>query len=423
MALFSKPPAKKPQTPKPDIRPAVSSVPRTPVSARDVAVQEQGRRGAGHERPRSEPAGEITVTGASLIEWSPMRTSIEVAQANPGLCAVLENASLLWAGGQAQPARATLEQGVEADHDARNSPLAWLALFDLLQRANDRAAFDQLALQYVVQFEPSAPPWEESAKRDAASRGKAAPAGYLAITGKLTAQSAPQIETIRRAMAKKVAQARLDLNSVAGFDEPGALLLADVLAEARKRRFALSLERSDKIRTALDILIRRGKDSGEGIWLLSLELLQFEFRQQAFEDRAIEYAIAFEQSPPSWEPPPGPPPGSIAVATAHNAPADGDVGGDAAAAAEAIKWAGVMAGSATQQIAKLSDFAYTHPVVPIDMTELERIDFVCAGALLNAINRVESQRKSVQIIGASPIIRALLLLIGISPRHFVKKAQ
>jgi hypothetical protein len=27
----------------------------------------------------------------------------------------------------------------------------------------------------------------------------------------------------------------------------------------------------------------------------------------------------------------------------------------------------------------------------------------------------------VQIVGASPIIRALLLLIGISPRHFVRK--
>jgi len=43
-------------------------------------------------------------------------------------------------------------------------------------------------------------------------------------------------------------------------------------------------------------------------------------------------------------------------------------------------------------------------------------------ALARAISRAESQRKSIQIVGASPIIRALLLLIGISPRHFVKKA-
>ena len=47
----------------------------------------------------------------------------------------------------------------------------------------------------------------------------------------------------------------------------------------------------------------------------------------------------------------------------------------------------------------------------IDMSEVERIDFVCAGHMLNAISRAENQRKTVQIIGASPIIRALLLLI------------
>jgi len=29
----------------------------------------------------------------------------------------------------------------------------------------------------------------------------------------------------------------------------------------------------------------------------------------------------------------------------------------------------------------------------------------------------------VQIAGDTPIIRALLLLIGISPRHFIKKPQ
>ena len=57
------------------------------------------------------------------------------------------------------------------------------------------------------------------------------------------------------------------------------------------------------------------------------------------------------------------------------------------------------------------------------MSEVERIDFVCAGALLNQINRIEAQRKAVQFIGASPIIRALLLLLGVSPRHFVKKAE
>jgi anti-anti-sigma regulatory factor len=83
----------------------------------------------------------------------------------------------------------------------------------------------------------------------------------------------------------------------------------------------------------------------------------------------------------------------------------------------------VLTGSSDPQLAKFIVFREGRHTIPIDMSAVDRIDFVCAGAFSNAIIRAESQRKGVQIIGASPIIRALLLLIGISPRHFVKKAQ
>ncbi|MEP7329411.1 MAG: STAS domain-containing protein [Betaproteobacteria bacterium] len=422
MAIFSKPPAKKPEAPKIAARPAVPARPaQPPVSAREVAVQAQGRRGP-VERPRAEPAGDISVTGASLIEWSPARTSIEVAQTSPGLCAVLENAALLYASGQSKPARDMLEEGVQHDPDAKASPLAWLALFDLMQRGHDRVGFERVAMTYVMQFERSAPMWDESGP--AAPAPAAAPrstgGGYIALTGKLTQATAPQIEALRNAAAKGIANARLDLAQVAGFDDAGARLLADALAEVRKRRLPLLLERADKVRAALDILIRRGRDGGEGVWLLCLELLQFQSDQDAFDNRAIEYAIAFEQSPPSWDPPPALPGDVVkdtAAVVADEKPPSTPSG------ARIINWSGVLIGQGAMQIAGLSEYALNHAVVPIDMTAVERIDFVCAGALFNAINRIESQRKAVQIVGATPIIRALLLLIGISPRHFVKKPQ
>jgi len=420
MALFNKPPAKKPGAPA--IKPSAveGAGARPAISARDVAVQAQaqGRRGVS-EKPRAEPVGDFSMTGASLIEWSPVRTSIEVAQSNPGMCAVLENAALLFASGQSQPARQLLEQGVQNDQEAKSSPLAWLALFDLLQRANDRAAFDRLALLYVVQFERSPPGWEETAKQPPPVRdAKAASGGYAVITGKLTAATLSQMDSLRRTMSKAGAQTRLDLAQVAGFDDAGAKLLADALAEARKRRYGLKLERTEKVRNALDILVKRGRDAGEGVWLLSLELLQFEQKQEAFDDRAIEYAIAFEQSPPSWEPPPLPAPEvEAAPEEPHAEPAAVQSSGGP------VIWSGVMSGPSTTAMARITEHAYTQQVVVIDMSDAERVDFVCAGALLNIINRVEAQRKAVQIVGASPIIRALLLLIGISPRHFLKKPQ
>ena len=407
MALFSKPPAKKPHAPP--SKPPAGKV----VSARELAASASGKG----ERPRIEPVqADDSITGASLVEWSPQQPAIEVAQANPGLCAVLENAALLFASGQAPGARALLEQGVASDHDTRQSPLAWLALFDLLQRAGDRAAFEQHALSYSVQFERSAPMWED---RGAPKATGVVPTGFIAITGRLTAESRPQLEGLRRAIAKKVAQARLDLGAVAGFDDPGAGLLAAALADARRAKLALTIERAQKLQAALDAAVKQGRDGGEGAWLLALELLQWGHHQAAFDDRAIEYAIAFEMSPPSWEPPPTP-----AATSAPDAAAAADAREPAtpAADAEAVQLSGLLAGQATAQLAQVQEFAHGRQIVPIDMAAVERVDFVCAGALLNVVSRIEAQRKSVQIVGATPIVRALLLLIGLPPRHFVKKA-
>jgi anti-anti-sigma regulatory factor len=408
MAIFGKPTARK----TPSAKTAERNAKREPkvMSARELAAQ-AGRKG---KMQGVEPLGETSMRGASVINWSTAPKAIEVAQANPGLCAVLENAALLFANGQDDVARASLEQGVANDPDAKLSPLAWLALFDLMQRAGDRAAFDQLSMQYVLQFERSAPSWDEVAK-PAGSEAPGGGGGYIAITGKLSSRTASQLDGLKRALEKCVSRARVDLSSVTGFDDAGARLLAGDLARARSQRMELAIERPEKLRAALEQAVAKGREGGEGAWLLSLELMQWAHEQPAFDERAVEFAVAFELSPPSWEPPPS----SLPVDAAGDAPAPADAASDNP---EMLVWQGTLAGSSDPQLAKLAMFGEGRHAIPIDMGEIERIDFVCAGALFNAISRAESQRKSIQIVGASPIIRALLLLIGISPRHFIKKA-
>jgi len=414
MAFFSKPPArKKPEPAKADARPHAgpAAADGRAASARELAAQ----AAYGGGRRHAEPAGDdLTITGASLVQWTPAQSSFEVVQANPGLCAVLEDAALRYAGGQTTDARQQLEKGIESDIDAKLSVLAWLALFDLLQRQGDKAAFDRLALQYVVQFERSAPAWEAGEKSSPARR---VVGGTVAVTGRLTAASATQIEGIRRAISRQSHGARLDLVSLTDCDDVGARLLANALADARRAGLGLQLQAGTKLGAALAAAMKNGRAAGEGAWLLALEILQWAGDRAAFEDRAIEFAVAFELSPPSWEPPP--------------ASADAPKGNAVAPAAstvdvsepEMLKWSGVMAGSLVPQFGPLANAMQSQQVIAVDMSEVERIDFVCAGALLNHINRIEAQRKAVQIVGASPIIRALLLLIGVSPRHFVKKPQ
>ncbi|MEO8537758.1 MAG: STAS domain-containing protein, partial [Betaproteobacteria bacterium] len=402
MAIFGKPPAKKVQATKP-ATPAPKRDSHV-VSARELASQIASRKSKPDQLRGLEPLGETSLKGASIIDWSTAPKAIEVAQANPGLCAVLENAALLFANGQDGAARELLEEGVQGDADAKLSPLAWLALFDLMQRANDRGGFDRLSMQYVLQFERSAPSWDEHAKPPADDRSGGG--GYIAVTGKLSSGSAAQLEGLKRALEKRVPRARIDLSSVTGFDDAGASLLGAYLARARNQRMELAIQRPDKLVAALDSAVAKGRDGGEGAWLLSLELLQWQHEQARFDERAVEFAIAFELSPPSWEPPPRQVPvGDVSKGrSTHTArsPAPSDT--------DTVAWDGVLAGTMAQHLAQLSAAAQTSAVVHVEMSGVERIDFIFAGALLNSIGRIEVQGKAVQITGATPVVRALLLL-------------
>ena len=253
------------------------------------------------------------------------------------------------------------------------------------------------------------------------SAPKATPGGYVLLTGKLpTSATAPQLETVRRAIDKHRTNARLDFASMAAIRRRWRETAGrSARACAQEQRCALTLQRTEKMRAALDILLRRGREAGEGPWLLALELLQFDQKQEAVRrarDRVCDRVRAVAAVV------------GAAARARRRRPARRSDG-------EPCR-RGARAESRTRRLERRADRLWRrstsrgspsmrshHAVVPIDMTDVERIDFVCAGSLLNAITRVEAQRKAVQIVGASPIIRALLLLIGISPRHFLKKPQ
>ena len=413
----AKPAAAKPKPTSKAHRDGSSEGGREKVSAHELAaaVKARGSVSKAARKPEATepPDSDIGETGLpSLMDWTQgLHQNIHAPETNPILCPVLENAALMHASGQFQQARLLLERGLAEDEETKNSPLAWLALFDLLQRAGERASFDQVAMQYVVAFERSAPAWEDqrALSRPAA---KQATQGYVALTGKLSGANTAQISHLRTA-AQKQAQIRLDLGALTGADDTGARMLADTLAQLRRRHYPLTLQHPEKIRQALENTVKQGRGAGEGYWILLLELLQWQNDHSVFEDRAVDYAVAFEVSPPSWEPP-------LSVPAQPAAPAISDR--TVSTSSDTLVWNGAMTGATDPQLARLAEFREGQQLFPIDMTAVDRIDFVCAGAFLNAIARAEKRRQTVQIIGASPIIRALLLLIGVSARHFVKKS-
>jgi anti-anti-sigma regulatory factor len=313
------------------------------------------------------------------------------------MCAVLENAALLYASGQSKPARDLLEQGVQRTGCEELAARMARAVRPPAAH-DDRAAFDKLAPALRRAVRALAARWEEAAGNPPSGQGAAG--GYAVLTASSPPRRRRRSTAVRKQMVKRGQQTRLDLAQVQGFDDAGARLLAEALAEARKRRTPLKLERYDKIRNTLEILVRRGREAGEGGWLLSLELLQFENKQEAFDDRAIEYAVAFEQSPPSWEPPPAPHRVARRRAAAPAMPRK--------RRANVVAWTGAMTGPSSTAMTRIVESAFRSPYVVLDLSAVRARSTSCARRACSTRSaRVEQQRKAVQIMGASPIIRAL----------------
>ena len=214
-----------------------AGTPRTPVSARDVAAQAQGRRGRRHAArgargrflgDRREP--HRVVSG---------RTSIEVAQSNPGMCAVLENAALLYASGQSQT-RARAPRAGRADRPGCEELAACLACAlrpAAARRRPRRVRQARAALRRAVRALAAGLGRKRQAAR--AQRPRRHAGGYAAADR----QAHRRVGAADRGRAQADGQAgrnrrALDLSQVQGFDDAGARLLAETLAEARKQRYA-----------------------------------------------------------------------------------------------------------------------------------------------------------------------------------------
>jgi len=362
-------------------------------------LQDQARHG--------NSLGRFTVTRygtpterASTAASDKKKPSLELGPAHLGFSPALENAALLHASGQSVAAREILGHALVHEPDSRALSIAWHAQFDLLQRAGDRVAFDELALEYVAVFERSPPPWEDGL---AASSKAAAPgAGYLALTS-ASVRNALEIP----GRAARYSTLRIDVASLTEFEDSGCRRLVDVLRRLRRQSYSVGWQGLDQLWRRIALKTHKGTPQNEGVWLFALEVLQWQNSQDEFEERAIDYAITFEVSPPSWEPLARKQEQAIAAAQPVRR--------------EAHVLKGVLVGPADAQITALYDFAEPRGLVQIDMAQVERLDFVCAGSLQNAISSFDANEKEVQIVGASPILHALLALLGVRPDYFKQK--
>ncbi len=350
------------------------------------------------------------------LNWAPHASRIEVEEEG-GLSPSLENASLMFAHGNETAAKAALVHAL--DTTERSQPMVWMCLFDLYARSNDRTAFEELALRFVVQFERSAPAWDEMAGASSANANsantRAKPKSLL--RGELTDPQAPVIAALIEASKRKDgAPPRFDLDIVDldGANDVCGMLLAGSLASLRRKGAVISIRGLDATTRRLAAGLQAGQAARKGQWYLVLELLQWSAQPQMFEDRAVDFAVTFEISPPSMEPLTPLQRSALTVRAADVATTDEALVNDR------IVWIGELKGPADNCLKTLSLEAITTNPVLIDMRGVLRVDFVCGGAIANGITRLMAQAIDVRVVSATPIIQTLLQMTGTPAGLFAK---
>ena len=313
---------------------------------------------------------------------------------------VIEETAILFANGEIERALARLSNAVREAQLGDSALQAWLMLFDLLQHLDMWVEFEALALEFVVKFERSPPAWLETGGRKdpALATGGIA---FFALGGSLTESSGPELEKLRNAAAAHQTL-RVECGKLEGIDGPGCRLFRDTLVSLRNAGKEVLLTGEARLMQFLEEACQPGRTETDGaVWALLFDVYRILGSKDKFEEAAVNYAVTFEVSPPSWESQPG----AEAKGSVVLRPGE--------AADQALILSGELSGASETLAKQLQDWAGANKMLVIDMSRATRVDIVTAGLMLKVLSALQERGTTIQIRGANELIRALFGLTGL----------
>jgi anti-anti-sigma regulatory factor len=320
-----------------------------------------------------------------------------------------QEAAVLYSGNFGEAATRLLRAEIK-DVQGRDNKQAWLMLFDLYQAAGNREEFDALSMLFTVKFEQSPPAWSENG--DAASDPRRAQSrerkDFFALKAPPDGGLGGEIEKFL-AFAEGQGTVRLDVGKVTALSSEEAALLASALLKLRKKQLPMWFNNLD----ALEQLLRSAFNEGaterqRPYWKLLFELMILQGKMAEYEEVGLEYAMAFEESPPIWESYVN----TVAAAAARAAAPSGPVAAPQPEAGFALR--GVLSAAGANQIGELNGYAASRTEVVIDMAQVMRIDFPFTGAFFDVIKATQLAGKRVILTNLSEINAALLEALGVN---------
>jgi anti-anti-sigma regulatory factor len=320
----------------------------------------------------------------------------------------IEEGAVLFANGQAEEALLRMREALVTEPLGAWKLQVWLMIFDLLQHLERRAEFEELALEFAVHFERSPPLWvDPPPKAPASAAGRAA--ANIVLSGMLGAQSAGAFEQLEKS-ADKQAKLKLDFARIQGVEPEGAKLLLATLKHLRaaKKEFVLAGE-AQLVKALREKAVVADATVDQAVWHLLLDIYQQLGQMNEFEEAAVDFAVTYEVSPPSYDP--AAVKKRLSTGTTQmleTLPAAVDPDDDGA-----FRIAGEVAGQNDALFADLGAYAAQANPVLIDMKRTRRIDFINAGRLLNVLEKLKAEGKPIVVRGVGEMIVALFAVMGI----------
>lgn len=337
---------------------------------------------------------------------------IEVQEASQ-MPAVVEQAAMLYSIEQPESACEVLEAAVGTEDLGGFEARAWGMLFELYELLGRRQDFERVAIAYAARFETSPPTWAGTAgPEEKAVAPKPSQAGK-SLAGLLGAGAEAVLKPLLP-LAEKNLGVRLDLTRVTDADDAGCAALNELLGAMRKARSQCLLAGADKLAAILGGKLVVGGREHEQAWLLLLNLYQHLGAQDAFEEAAVNYAVTFEVSPPSWEP------FLVAAEKAADAAAgqpSPEPEAETESETESETWCvleGSITSAAPSPFASIRTRAESSNDVTVDVGRLRRMDFVAATNLMNLATSLLAAQKRLRLVKASHLVTALWEVIGLN---------
>lgn len=317
---------------------------------------------------------------------------VEIHEGLDTFSEVAEQAAILYANGQDEAARVTLESMIQ-DNNETGALKLWRMLFDLFRAQGNRAAFEALELQFTRVCELSPPAWGLAVIEDEAISNLAV--GSVVLQGVLSGDD-PVFEILSKALKSGESQS-LELGRLAGLDNEGSGRLAKLLHQARRHHLGWVLFGATGFAERLANRTVAGQAQEEALWELLLELYQYLGWEALFEEKAVDYAVTFEVSPPSWEG------GQISEAQASLLSAEAE---------QKEEQSCQLAGEMLQGDLKgLGQHLEKGEECYLDFSKVTRLDFASAGALVNLLSSAGA--KSVVIYHPNRLVAELMRVMGV----------